>query len=294
MQRPILIRAEEALERIVQSGTLYVRVHVDVDPHIGLKHLESILYLKERFKDRIHMEIVAFPQQGLLNHESILLMKEALRNGAELVGGVDPAGVDRDMDRSLDVLFDLSGEFDSHIDLHLHDPYQIGKKTILKMIELTKASDRSGKVAISHAYCLGQLDREELEEVAEGLVAQRISIISSVPIDTPLPPIPHLRNLGVKVHLGTDHPTMDAWTPFGCNDMLEKARRLAEMHMWFDDDSMIDAYTFIGIHPDKIHEGSPANFSLVQALNPPHALATLPPREVVFYNGRPVAGRMMS
>jgi cytosine/adenosine deaminase-related metal-dependent hydrolase len=293
LRTSVLERAGQTLEAIVQAGTSRLRVHVDVDPTVGLKHLEAVLRLKETYQNKIQMEIVAFPQQGMLKSDSVRWIKEVMRSGAEMVGGVDPAGIDGDMEASLNAVFELSSEFDAAIDLHLHDPDQVGKGTIMKMIELTEQAGLSGRVAISHAYCLGELSRGEVEEIAGGLVALDIPIISSVPIDTPMPPIARLTELGVKVHLGTDHPNADSWTPFGCCDMLEKARRLAERNMWFDDHSIREAYSYIGNPPLLPVIGSPANFMLVQAASAAHALASLPPREKIYYHGKLVAGRML-
>ena len=294
LKQSVLDRGRKTLEEIVQNGTSRLRVHVDVDPIIGLKHLEANLILKAEFADRIFIELVAFPQQGMLKPDSVKIMKEAMHNGADFVGGVDPAGIDGDMERSLHTIFDLSAEFNAPIDLHLHDPDQVGKATILKIIQLTEAAAKQGKVAISHAYCLGELNRSDVEEIASGLVQNNIPIISSVPIDTPLPPIPLLSDLGVQVLLGTDHPNADSWTPFGCSDLLEKGRRLAEINSWYDDQSMLKVYTYLSKEKHAIQVGSEANFMLVKAANAAHALAALPQRELIFYKGRPVAGELFT
>lgn len=117
--------------------------HVDVDPQIGLSHLEEILEVREMYQGRIDMEIVAFPQQGLLRSDSVSVMRQALRAGADYVGGVDPAGLDRRVDASLETMFELATEFSAGIDLHLHDPSHLGIYTISRFAELTEEAGMS-------------------------------------------------------------------------------------------------------------------------------------------------------
>ena len=81
-------RAELLLRNILNAGSTHIRTHVNIDPYIGLKNLESVRQTLENMKDAFTYEIVAFPQHGLLRTEAHSLMREAMKMGATLVGGV--------------------------------------------------------------------------------------------------------------------------------------------------------------------------------------------------------------
>jgi cytosine/adenosine deaminase-related metal-dependent hydrolase len=161
MQSSLEERALIMAELMLKQGTTKIRTHVDVDAGIGLKHLEAVVKVREQLEDIMEIEIVAFPQQGLIRSNSMSVMKDALRNGADLVGGVDPAGLDRKVESSLQAMFELSAEFNAGVDLHLHDPGHLGLYTISLFADYTVQSKKQGRTAVSHAYCLGMLSDDE-------------------------------------------------------------------------------------------------------------------------------------
>lgn len=283
-------RAKRLLDLMLAQGTVKIRTHVDVDPQIGLSHLEEILEVRELYRGRMDMEIVAFPQQGLLRSESVAVMRQALRAGADYVGGVDPAGLDRRVDASLEAMFELGAEFAAGIDLHLHDPDHLGTYTIDRFADLTEQAGMSGRTSVSHAYCLGQVSEAEVRSLAEKLCANSVSIMTSAPIDRPMPPIKLLLEAGVAVHVGSDN-ILDSWSPFGNGDMLSRGSRLAEASGWVEDHWLLETYKLISNAPLIPKVGERGNFSLVNALNAMHALAAAPPREAVFSGGVLVGGR---
>ena len=93
----------------VADGTSHIRSHVDVDTDIGVAAIEGVMRARDQYRDQIDVQIVAFPQSGLLIRPGTLeLMDQALRMGADVVGGLDPAGMDRDPKGHLDAIFALS------------------------------------------------------------------------------------------------------------------------------------------------------------------------------------------
>ncbi|WP_336786164.1 amidohydrolase family protein [Paenibacillus sp. MMO-177] len=283
-------RAHRLLQLLLMNGTTAIRTHVDVDPKLGLSHLEDILEVREHFRGRMAIEIVAFPQQGLLRSQSISIMKEALRAGADYVGGVDPAGLDGQVDASLEAMFELGTEFNAGVDLHLHDPGHLGTYTISRFADLTLEASQSGRTAVSHAYCLGQVSEAESRELAQKLSASQVAIMTSVPIDRPMPRVDQLLQEGVRVHVGSDN-ILDAWSPFGNGDLLARGSRLAEKFGWITDEQLLQTYPLISSDSLVPKVGDRASFSLVNALNAQHAIAAVPPREAVFSGGMLVGGR---
>lgn len=77
------------VRQVVASGTLHMRTHVDVDNQLGLRNLQEVLQIREHFRDLVTIEIVAFPQSGILRSPGTAeLLDEAIAQGADLVGGV--------------------------------------------------------------------------------------------------------------------------------------------------------------------------------------------------------------
>ena len=116
-------RAGNLLRAYVAAGTSHIRSHVDVDTVAGLTSLEGVMEAREAFADQITIELVAFPQSGLLVRlGTVELLEAAARAGAELVGGLDPAGYDRRPTEHLDAIFAIADRYGCGLDIHLHDP----------------------------------------------------------------------------------------------------------------------------------------------------------------------------
>lgn len=81
-------------------------------------------------------------------------MREALKNGGTMVGGLDPAGIDYAIEESLETIFDLAEEFQVGIDIHLHDTGEVGVYTIDKFLDILEERKFTQRTAISHAFAL--------------------------------------------------------------------------------------------------------------------------------------------
>ncbi|MEY8348236.1 amidohydrolase [Bacillus cereus] len=293
-------RAEHLLETFLKAGTTHIRTHVDIYPEIGLRNLEAIQKVLQTFDGKLSYEIVAFPQHGLLRTQSGNLVREAIRHGASLVGGVDPATVDGNIESSLQEMIEIAVEEDAGIDLHLHDANHLGIFTITRLATLTKEAGLQGKVAISHAFGLGDVPLNQASEMAELLADAGISIITSVPIDRRFPPVGLLHNKGVDVAVGCDN-IFDVWSPFGNGDILEHAGRLAEISKWVDERSLAQALGFItGGKTPLNHEGKQvwpqvgddANIVFVKASCSAEAIARRAKRAATMFKGKIVAGSL--
>ncbi|WP_035351646.1 amidohydrolase [Fictibacillus gelatini] len=293
-------RAEALLNILQKAGSTHVRTHVDIYPEAGLKNLRSVQEALATYEGRLSHEIVAFPQHGLLRTKSKDLVREALREGANLVGGVDPAIIDGDIEASLQQMMDIAVEANVDIDLHLHDPGHLGIFTIRRLAALTQEAGWQGRVAVSHAYGLGEVSLTEALDVADMLAEVGISIITSVPIDGPMPNIELLRKKGVNVAVGCDN-IFDSWSPFGNGDILERASRLAERFNWVDERSLAQTLGFItgGKTPlDKEGKriwpaiGDEASMVFVEASCSAEAVARRSKRQAVMYKGKIVSGEL--
>ncbi|MFA4133981.1 MULTISPECIES: amidohydrolase [unclassified Brevibacillus] len=290
--------AENILSLLVETGVTHVRTHCHVDPQVGLGFLEGMKSAFETYADRVSHEIVAFPHYGMLRTQARDTVREALRQGATHVGGVDPGGVDGDIERSLQTMLEVAVEADADIDMHLHDPGHLGVFTMKRLAALTEEAGWQGRVTISHAMGLGDVSQEEAREMAQRLASLGISIASTVPINRPTIPIPLLHQEGVAVMLGNDSLT-DNWTPFGSGDLLEKAGRLAERFRLTDERSLGVALGFVTEGRITLDEtgnrlwplvGDEASLMAVEATCSAEAVARRAKRKVVLFQGNRVTG----
>jgi cytosine deaminase len=263
--------------------------------------LEATIQALEGYKDKLTYEIVAFPQHGLLRSNSVGLIREAMKNGANLVGGVDPATIDENIERSLETIMDIAVEYNSDIDVHLHDPDHLGLFTMQRLASLTEDAGWQGRVTVSHASGLADLSVPEATGIAERFSETGISITSTVPIFRTIP-IPLLHEKGVKVELGNDSIT-DHWTPFGIGDNLEKAGRLAERFRMIEERSLAQSLQFITggktpLNQDGVkawpNVGDEANIVLLDASCSAEAVARRAKRAAVIFRGNVVSGSISS
>lgn len=300
---PVATRAGALLEHCIARGSLYFRSHIDVAPDIGLTHVEAMLDLRQRYRDLVEVQFVAFPQTGLLTQPGTLdLMDRALALGVEQVGGIDPAGIDNDPIGHLTAIFDLAGKHGAGLDIHLHDRGELGLWQIERIADFTAARGLAGKVVISHAYCLGMFPEGRIEKLGRRLADLGISLMTTAPADTSLPPVEFLRGLGVNICCGSDG-IRDAWSPFGNGDMLERAFLLAFRFDWGKEAELLAALDCathagaraLGLNQYGIAPGNPADFVYLPVAALGDALGQRPAARQVVRKGRLVAsgGRML-
>jgi N-acyl-D-amino-acid deacylase len=209
--------------------------------------------------------------------------------------------VDQNIEASLVQLMDLAVEGNAGIDLHLHDPGHLGTFTMRRLAHLTKQAGWEGRVAISHAFGLGDVSKEEAAEMAEILKDAGISIVTSLPIGRAIPPVDLLSEHGLEVAVGNDN-IYDTWWPTGNGDILERAGRLVEIFRWTNEVSLSQSLRYItgGKTPlDKDGKqvwpkpGDDADMVLVNASCSAETVARRSKRQAVFYKGNLVSGSLI-
>jgi len=281
----------------LREGTTCIRTHVDIDTDAGLKHLDGVNAVRDELADRMRIQTVAFPQSGLLGRPGTAeLLDQALANGADVLGGLDPCAIDRDPARSLDVLFDLANKHGKPIDIHLHEPGDLGAFSMDLILDRTQALGMQGKVAISHAFCLGALETPRLNGLLSRLAELRVSILTTAPASRPVPSVRACRDAGVTIFSGNDG-IRDTWTPFGDPDLLMRAR-LVGLRNDFRRDSELawalgcvtgSAAKACGFADYGLHIGARADLVLVDASCVAEAVAQHRPKPLVVAAGRVVA-----
>ncbi|MCP3740090.1 amidohydrolase [Rossellomorea sp. BNER] len=293
-------RAMSMIEMILSNGSTHIRTHVNIDPYIGLKNLEGVLEALEEYKHAITAEVIAFPQHGLLRDDAPKLMREAMRNGADMVGGLDPAGIDRSIEKSLYETMEIATEFNADVDIHLHDGGHVGLYTIDKWMDFVEEANWQNRSAMSHAFCIGEVPEIQQKALAQRLKENGVSIMSTIPLTKSLPPIELLDDHGVSVHLGCDG-FYDSWSPHGNGDVLEKVQKFAQISRRSEEvllrESLkwatggVTALTKAGEYQwPKIEDE--ASFIFVDASSSAEVVARRPHRKAVMKNGEIVYGSL--
>jgi cytosine deaminase len=294
---PMDRRARDQLDLCIANGTLAMRSHVMVDGSVGLRSLETILAVREDYRDVIDIQLVAFPQSGILKSPGTPdLLDEAIRLGADLVGGLDPASFDRDVNGHLDVVFGVADKHGVDIDIHLHDAGSMGAFTIEEICARTVALGMQGHVAISHAYGLGDLGPDAAAKIAGIIAKSGVSIMTTAPGNHNFPPVALLRREGVTVFSGSDN-IRDSWWPYGDGDMLHRAEIIGYRSGFYTDEDLKAAFDIVTSETAKalriesygIKVGSKADFVTLSAASIPEAVVAFPGNRRVFKGGRLVA-----
>ncbi|WP_172331432.1 amidohydrolase [Mangrovicoccus sp. HB161399] len=292
---PVFGRGLALARHVAALGTTQVRSHVDIDTQSGLSGLFDLLRLREAVRDLVDIQIVAFPQSGILRDPGTAeLLDAALREGADLVGGLDPSAIDGDAAGHLDIVFGLAERHGKGIDIHLHEPGAAGLGALADIARRTGAAAMQGRVAVSHAFALGH---PAAGPAVDALARAGVAIVTNgPPRAVAMPPVAALQAAGVLVAAGSDN-IRDLWSPHGNGDMLQRAGMIAYMQGLCAPEELELALALATSHGaalcgsdgGRIAPGGAADMVLVAAGSAAEALVSAPPRRMVIKRGRIIA-----
>ncbi|MCC7049477.1 MAG: amidohydrolase family protein [Alphaproteobacteria bacterium] len=290
-------RASNLIKLCAAHGSAHLRTHVDIDLEGRLSKLEGVLAARAAASDYATVQIVAFPQSGVMRRPGTLeLLDAAVREGADLVGGIDPLEIDRDPKGQLDGIFAIAERRGVGLDIHLHEPGDMGLFNVQEICARTKAAGLGGRVTISHGFCLGDVAESKAKAAAELMAEAGVMLVTHGAAGWALPPIAMLREAGVTVFAGNDD-IRDTWSPYGTGDVLARAALIGWRADFRRDDQVMIAYDLVTdaaaramhIADYGLKPGAPANFFTMPSRCVPEALSAHPPRALVFHRGRIVA-----
>ncbi|MBS7542150.1 amidohydrolase family protein [Ancylobacter oerskovii] len=308
----VLERSRRVLDMAVANGTTLVRAHPDVDPIQGLIGVETALALREEYRDLIDIQIVAFPQEGILKTEGVdELMEEALDMGADVVGGCPYNELSWDDTRShIDKVFDLAMKRGLPVDMHADFADDVGDQRFASaryIAEKTIATGYQGRVALGHVTSLGALPPDELAPVIELLRRADVHIVTLPATDVylggrkdeakprrGLTPVRALHEAGVNVAYSSNN-IRNAFTPFGKADPLVIGNLLAHLVQFGTPEHQVEilkmgtvnAARAVGVSDDYgLAVGKQADIVILDTLSVADALLDLPARSWVLKRGR--------
>jgi cytosine deaminase len=311
----VLERSRRVLDMAIANGTTLIRAHPDVDPIQGLIGVETALELREEYRDLIDLQIVAFPQEGVLKTHGVLeLMRKALALGADVVGGCPYNEVSWDDTRAhIDRVFELAVEHGHPVDMHVDFADDASDQRFASTEYIARKTIEmgyQGRVALGHVTSLASLTPDRLEPLIALLREADITIVTLPATDTYLSgrkdvvnprrgvtPVRALANGGVNVAYSSNN-IRNAFTPFGKADPLQIGNLLAHLIQFGTLEHQADILKMstknaaravgltdtYGLAVDK-----QADFMILDTLVVADALLDLPARSWVFKRGRVAA-----
>ncbi|MBO6946600.1 MAG: amidohydrolase family protein [Rhodospirillales bacterium] len=287
------IQAARLIDQAIKNGTAAIRSHVDIDPDIGLANVESLLRVKSAYADVVDIQLVAFPQTGLVSRPGTSdLMHAAIEMGVDLVGGIDPQAIDGDADAHVRTIFDLAERTGAGIDIHHHEEGDAGADTLDLILDAVEAYAMQGCVTLSHAFCIGMVSEARMQSILDRIATLDVAIITTAPGYKAFPPVQAMREREIRVASGSDG-VRDVWTPFGNADMLERAMLLAYRSNFRRDDEIemvLDICTYGGGEVMDLEDHGPfpgqrADIVLIEAENAAEAVVNRPSGRRLIKNG---------
>ena len=316
-RKPSLTR-EDVKQRVLEEvrwevaqGTLHIRSHVDVcDPN--LTALRALLEVREEVRDICDLQLVAFPQDGILSFPNgKALLRQAMELGCDIVGGIPHYEWTRDMGvEDVHYAFALAKEFNRDIDCHCDETDDPHSRFTEVMAADTIEQGWQGRVTASHCTAMHSYDNAYAFKLIRLLARAQVHVVANpfdnVVLQGRFDTYPKRRGIarvkellagGVNVALGHDS-IMDPWFPLGRGDMLAAAQLalfLCHMSGYEEINAVLDLITHNAAQALRIQdrygieEGKPASFLILDAPSAFEALRLLPPRLHVFKAGREVA-----
>jgi cytosine/creatinine deaminase len=303
-------RAGVVLRWQLANGVLHVRSHVDVcDPE--LRALPALLELRDEVRDQIDLQLVAFPQQGIYSFDGgERLMREAVRLGADVVGGIPHYELTREYgEKSVRFVMELAAEHGLQVDIHCDETDDDQSRFLEVLAAETIRLGMSGRVTASHTTAMHSYNNAYAYRLIQNLRRAGLHMVTN-PLDNSVlqgrfdgypirrghTRIKELLGAGINVCIGHDS-VMDPWYPLGYGDPLQAAFVLAhygQMSGYGELQQLIDMMTTyparaLGLPAYGLQEGAHADLVVFAAPSAMDAIRLVAPRRLVLRRGRVVA-----
>ena len=309
-QEALVERALAYCDWAVAKGLLAIRSHVDVcDPR--LLAVEALLHVKEKVKPYLDLQLVAFPQDGVLrSSNAVLLLKQALAMGVDVVGGIPHfERTMHDGTESVRLLCEIAAEQGKLVDMHCDETDDPHSRHVETLAMQSLRLGLQGRVNGSHLTSMHSMDNYYVSKLIPLMHEAGVSAVANPLINITIQGrhdtypkrrgmtrVPELMAAGITVAMGQDC-VMDPWYSQGSGDMLEVASmglHVAQMTSQAGMRACFDAVTINAakvLHLDGygIEPGNRADFVLLQARDPVEAIRLRATRLAVFREGKLIA-----
>jgi len=307
----IVARAGSVIESGLAHGITWIRTHVDVDTIGGLRPLEGVIAAREKYRDLIDIQIVAFPQEGILRDPGTEdLMWQAMEMGADVVGGMpfNEAGPD-DSRRHIEIAFEIARKFDADIDMHVDETDDPTARTLEMLADQTMDNGYEGRVTAGHTCALAAYPDDYARAVIAKARQARMNMITNPatnlmlqgrldhqPKRRGITRVGELLAAGLNVSFGQDC-IRDTFYPFGRDDPLEVALITAHAAHLSQPDEIeqlfamptVNAAQLLRLTDYGLEPGKAADVVIIDTTDATEAIRLQSPRRWVIKKGRVVA-----
>jgi cytosine deaminase len=303
-------RVRQVLRWQLAHGVQHVRSHVDVcDP--ALRALRALVELREEARGIVDLQLVAFPQQGILSYDGGRdLMRKAVELGADVVGAIPHYELTReDGVESVKFAMALADEHGLRVDVHCDETDDDHSRFVETMVAETIRRGMGGRVTASHTTAMHSYNAAYASRLIANIARAGLHMVTN-PLDNAVlqgrfdtgpirrghTRVKELLAAGVNVAIGHDS-VMDPWYPLGFGDPLQAAFVLAHLgHMSGDAElrTLIDMITVapaaaLGVADYGLRVGGPADLVVFDAKSEAEAIRLQKPRHLVLRAGQVVA-----
>ena len=283
-------RALKGIKEEVSRGVQFIRTHIDVcDPK--LTGLKAMLEIREQLKDKVTIQIVAFPQEGMYAWKGgDEMVEEALKMGADCVGAIPHFEWAREIgEKSMHRTVELAVKHDKLIDVHCDETDDVMSRFVELLNALVMTEDIGTRTAASHTCSFGSADNAYAFRMMGLFQKSGMNFISlptenaylqgrqdTYPKRRGLTRVKELWESGINVCFGQDSIN-DPWYPVGNGNMmniLDNGIHLAQTMSFDELERCIDLITYNGAKTLNVEDqygieaGKPANFLVLDANSP--------------------------
>jgi cytosine/creatinine deaminase len=282
-------RAKQALKWQIAQGIQHVRTHVDVtDPE--LTALKALLEVKEEMASYVDLQLVAFPQEGILSYPNgEELLEESLRMGADVVGGIPHYEFTREYGvESLQTAFRLAEKYDRLVDIHCDEIDDEQSRFVEVVAAEAHRYGMGERVTASHTTAMGSYNDAYTSKLFRLLKLSNINMVANPLVNIHLQGrfdtypkrrgitrVKELQEAGINVSFGHDD-IFDPWYPLGTGNMLQVLHMGIHVTQLMGYDQIVNSIDMITtnsartLHIEEkygIEEGKPANLIVLEAEN---------------------------
>jgi cytosine deaminase len=290
----IIENVRKAVNLAVKYGNTHIRAFADTDTRARLEGVKALLRAREEFKDKVTLQVVAFPQDGVVRDPGAEdYVEQALKLGADVVGGIpwiEYTGADEQ--EHIDRMFALAKKYDRDVSMLIDDAGEANLHTLEKLAVKTIQEGWEGRVTAQHARAMALYPEVYYRKIEALLKRAQIGVVSDPHTGPLYARVASLYQAGVRIALGQDD-IADAYYPFGRNNMLEVAFLAAHL-MWMssreDLEILYDLITTraaeaLNIRGHVLREGGNADLVVLNAASVWEAIWTHEAPRHVIKNG---------
>jgi cytosine deaminase len=285
----VKFRVLKTIELLVANGVQYIRTHVDVtDPQ--LVALKAIVEIKEQIKDKVHLQIVAFPQEGIWSYPNGReLMREAIEQGADVIGGIPHFEFTREYGvESMRWVIELAKETGKLVDVHCDEIDDDAARFLEVLATAALEADMGPRVTASHTTAMHSYNNAYCTKLFRLLKMSKINFVScptesihlqgrfdTYPKRRGITRVKELREAGLTVCFGQDS-IQDPWYTLGNGKLLrvlDSGLHSCHMMGYNELETCLDLITDNGAKTLQVEEeygieqGKPANFIILEGAN---------------------------